>query len=62
MGTVSNSDKTLKVFDVLNFDLSQMLKLDYSPYACEFINNVHFHKYQIAVYFNIFINILLDKY
>jgi hypothetical protein len=30
-------DKTLKIFDVPNSDLRTVIKLNFSPYECEFI-------------------------
>ncbi|GAB6022344.1 Peptidylprolyl isomerase domain and WD repeat containing protein 1 [Chamberlinius hualienensis] len=35
--SVSN-DKSLKVFDVVNFDMINMLKLEFIPYCCEWIH------------------------
>ncbi|XP_064460866.1 peptidylprolyl isomerase domain and WD repeat-containing protein 1-like [Ornithodoros turicata] len=32
-----SSDKTLKVFDIVNFDLINMMKLPYSPGRCEWV-------------------------
>lgn len=37
MITVSPADKTIKIFDVQNQDLLDMLKLSFQPYACEFV-------------------------
>jgi peptidylprolyl isomerase domain and WD repeat-containing protein 1 len=37
MITVSPADKTVKIFDVMNQDLLDMLKLGFQPYACEFV-------------------------
>ncbi|CAG0891986.1 unnamed protein product [Darwinula stevensoni] len=31
-------DKAVKVFDVVNFDMINMMKLDYSPHCCEWIH------------------------
>lgn len=31
-------DKSLKVFDVINFDMINMIKLDFVPFACSFIH------------------------
>jgi len=31
------SDKALKVFDVINFDMINMLKLDYAPFLCRWV-------------------------
>jgi peptidylprolyl isomerase domain and WD repeat-containing protein 1 len=38
LATVSSKDQTLKVFDVVNFDLMHMIKLKFTPELCEFIN------------------------
>ncbi len=35
--TISN-DKNAKVFDIVNFDMINMLKLGYAPKLCEFIH------------------------
>lgn len=32
-------DKNVKVFDVINFDMINMIKLDYVPYRAEWIHN-----------------------
>lgn len=37
MASVSPADRTIKLFDVLNFDLLDMIKLPFQPYACEFV-------------------------
>lgn len=34
----ASSDKSLKVFDVLNFDMVDMMKLDYTPSVIEWIH------------------------
>lgn len=34
-----SSDKSLKVFDVINFDMINMLKFDYMPAKCSFIHS-----------------------
>ncbi|XP_055594558.1 peptidylprolyl isomerase domain and WD repeat-containing protein 1 [Uranotaenia lowii] len=42
MGTylcTASMDKNVKVFDVVNFDMINMLKLDYVPYRAEWIHN-----------------------
>lgn len=31
------ADKSAKVYDVLNFDMMHMLKLDFTPFCCEWI-------------------------
>lgn len=31
-------DKSLKVFDIINFDMINMIKLDFVPFACSFIH------------------------
>ncbi len=36
--TISN-DKSLKIFDVVNFDMINMMKLDFSPLTCTFIHS-----------------------
>lgn len=33
-----SSDKSLKVFDVVNFDMINMMRLDYTPLCCEWIH------------------------
>jgi peptidylprolyl isomerase domain and WD repeat-containing protein 1 len=41
-GTLFSSisvDKSLKVFDVVNFDMINMLRLEYVPFACSFIHS-----------------------
>ncbi|XP_055546746.1 peptidylprolyl isomerase domain and WD repeat-containing protein 1 [Wyeomyia smithii] len=35
----ASEDKNVKVFDVVNFDMINMLKLDYVPYRAEWIHN-----------------------
>ncbi|GJD09502.1 Peptidyl-prolyl cis-trans isomerase CYP71 [Galdieria sulphuraria] len=42
-------DKTLKVFDVTNFDMVHMIQLDYIPSACCWINETESAVPQIAV-------------
>ena len=37
LATVCPKDQTLKVFDVVNFDLMHMIKLKFVPDLCEFI-------------------------
>lgn len=32
-------DKTMKVFDVINFDMINMIKLDYTPMCAEWIHS-----------------------
>ncbi len=34
-------DKSLKIFDVINFDMINMIKLDYVPQAVSFIHSDH---------------------
>jgi peptidylprolyl isomerase domain and WD repeat-containing protein 1 len=36
--TVSTSDNSVKIFDVQNFDLIHMIRFDFTPGACEFID------------------------
>eukprot|EP00001_Collodictyon_triciliatum_P158478 27806_2 len=31
-------DRTVKIFDVINFDMVNIIKLDFIPYLCEFIS------------------------
>lgn len=31
-------DKTMKIFDVITFDMINMIKLDFMPYTCSFIH------------------------
>lgn len=31
-------DKSLKVFDIINFDMINMIRLDFVPFACSFIH------------------------
>jgi len=38
LATVSGNDCTMKVFDVVNFDLMHMIKLKFVPDVCEFVN------------------------
>ena len=49
MITVCPGDQTLKIFDVLNFDLNNMIKLNFVPAVCEFIGNKTSKKNLIAV-------------
>lgn len=49
MMTVCPNDKTLKLFDVLNFDLNNMIKLTFTPGICEFIGKEDSKKFLIAV-------------
>lgn len=49
MITVCPSDKTLKIFDVPNFDLNNMIKLNFIPGVCEYIGNKISKKNLIAV-------------
>lgn len=35
--TTSPEDQTLKIFDVLNTDLHNMVKLNFVPFQCEFL-------------------------
>lgn len=35
------SDKTVKVFDVINFDMINMIKLDFEPKCAEWIHNLN---------------------
>ena len=37
LGTVCQKDQSLKIFDVMNFDLMHMIKLKFIPDICEFI-------------------------
>ena len=34
-------DKSLKIFDVINFDMINMIRLDYVPQAVSFIHSDH---------------------
>lgn len=34
----ASNDKSLKVFDIINFDMINMMKLDYVPKCCEWIH------------------------
>jgi peptidylprolyl isomerase domain and WD repeat-containing protein 1 len=38
LGTVSPNDKSLKIFDIMNFDMISIVKLPFVPLACEFIS------------------------
>lgn len=49
MMTVCPTDKTLKLFDVNNFDLNNMIKLNFTPGVGEFIGREEGKKYLIAV-------------
>lgn len=48
MCTVS-IDRTLKIFDVQNCDLMSVVRLSFSPFACEFVPQVNNEKCLIAV-------------
>ena len=48
MCTVS-VDKTLKIFDIANCDLMTVVRLSFSPYACEFIPQMNKDKPLVAV-------------
>ena len=37
LATVSGPDQSVKIFDVVNFDLMHMVKLKFVPDCCEFI-------------------------
>lgn len=43
------TDKTLKIFDVMNCDLRSVIKLNFSPNSCEFIPQPEFDWHLIAV-------------
>lgn len=49
MITVCPGDQTLKIFDVLNFDLNNMIKLNFIPGVCEFVGNITSKNNLIAV-------------
>jgi len=38
MATCSSKDDALKIFDILNFDMIHFMKLEFTPYLCEFLN------------------------
>ena len=38
LGTIA-LDKSLKIFDIINFDMINMIKLDFVPFACSFIHS-----------------------
>mmetsp|Transcript_24177 Transcript_24177/g.18411 ORF Transcript_24177/g.18411 Transcript_24177/m.18411 type:complete len:85 (-) Transcript_24177:189-443(-) len=38
LATVSSKDRSLKVFDVVNFDVMNMLSLKFTPDVCQFIH------------------------
>ena len=42
MITCSASDKTVKIFDVSNFDLINMIRLDFNPNCCELADEIIF--------------------
>jgi peptidylprolyl isomerase domain and WD repeat-containing protein 1 len=48
MCTVS-VDRTLKIFDVLNCDLMTVVRLPFSPFACEFIPQANSDSLLVAV-------------
>lgn len=35
----ASSDKSVKIFDVINFDMINMIKLDFEPKCAEWIHN-----------------------
>jgi hypothetical protein len=37
LATVSSSDKFIKIFDVMGFDMINMTKLNFTPYCCQYI-------------------------
>jgi len=37
LATVSGTDKFLKIFDTMNYDMINMTKLNFTPSVCEFI-------------------------
>ena len=47
--TVCSADKTIKLFDVINFDLNNMIKLSFTPGVGEFIAREDAKKFLIAV-------------
>lgn len=42
-------DKSLKVFDIINFDMINMIRLDYTPCACSFTHSEHDPIHSICV-------------
>lgn len=38
LATVSGPDMSMKIFDVVNFDLMHQIKLKFTPDCCEFIH------------------------
>lgn len=38
MCTCSPKDESIKIFDILNFDMIHFIKLKFVPYYCEFVN------------------------
>lgn len=42
-------DRTLKVFDIVNCDLRIVIKLNFSPYDCEFIPQTQYDWFLFAI-------------
>jgi len=40
LATVCPADESMKLFDVVNFDIMHMAKLDFVPSICEFVDDV----------------------
>ena len=49
LATVCPKDQSLKVFDVVNFDLMHMIKFKFIPELCEFIHKTTSYSSVIAV-------------
>lgn len=47
--TVSPIDKTMKIFDVCNFDLEAIHVLDFVPKVCLFFEDTELNIYKIAM-------------
>ena len=49
LSTCSSKDESLKIFDVLNFDMIHFIKLKFIPFHCEFVSKINDPSIVIAV-------------
>ena len=41
LSTCSSKDESLKIFDILNFDMIHFIKLKFVPFHCEFVSKIN---------------------
>ena len=41
LSTCSSKDESLKIFDILNFDMIHFVKLKFVPFQCEFVSKIN---------------------